>query len=129
MPSGYIGLYDPPPSSPNLTKTRGGSYKGRDSRPPKCLPAAPVLPLGILLFYPKNRSPFCVRSCQYLNFSVSHQDLKKPGSQLFYKISLLFQKQDLNSVSHAQPVSQASISRERQYLTGLSISRPVSQGL
>ena len=73
-----------------------------------------------------HRSPFCVRSCQYLNFSVSHQDLKKLGSQLFYKISQLFQKQDLNSVSHAQPVSQAltgkAVSHGSQYLTP-SISR------
>ena len=75
------------------------------------------------------RSPFYVRSCQYLNFSVSHQDLKKPGSQLFYKISQLFQKQDLNSVSHAQPVSQARISRkdnisQTQYLTVPVSHRP-----
>ena len=43
-------------------------------------------------------------------------------------ISQLFQTQYLNPVSHAQPVSQASISRERQYLTVPVSHAPVTHG-
>ena len=82
------------------------------------------------------RSPFCVRSCQDLSFLFFLQDLKKPGSQLFYKISQLLQtgSQPVSQPgSHAQPVSQARISRKdsisrSQYLTVQYLTDPVSHG-